>query len=77
MWQERLYEELQNVFEHEKFIEGQLAKLPYLGAVFHETLRKHSPAPIVPIRYAHEDTELGGYHIPKGSEVLNLVSYKY
>ncbi|XP_057457934.1 ent-kaurene oxidase-like [Lotus japonicus] len=67
--QERLYEELRNVCGHEKITEGQLAKLPYLGAVFHETLRKHSPAPIVPIRYAHEDTELGGYHIPAGSEI--------
>ncbi|KAJ1405848.1 Cytochrome P450 [Sesbania bispinosa] len=67
--QNRLYEELQNVCGHEKVTEDQLAKLPYLGAVFHETLRKHSPAPIVPLRYVHEDTQLGGYHIPAGSEI--------
>ncbi|XP_054799717.1 ent-kaurene oxidase-like isoform X2 [Prosopis cineraria] len=67
--QERLYEELRNVCGHEKAVEEQLSKLPYLGAVFHETLRKHSPVPIVPLRYAHEDTQLGGYHIPAGSEI--------
>jgi len=69
LWQARLYAELQNVCGEEKVAEEQLSKLPYLGAVFHETLRKYSPAPIVPIRYAHEDTELGGYHIPAGSQV--------
>ncbi|GAU31865.1 hypothetical protein TSUD_114760 [Trifolium subterraneum] len=67
--QERLYEELVNVCGHEKVTEDQLSKLPYLGAIFHETLRKHSPVPIVPLRYVHEDTELGGYHIPAGSEI--------
>ncbi|KAF7829724.1 ent-kaurene oxidase, chloroplastic [Senna tora] len=67
--QERLYQELQNVCGREKVSEDMLSKLPYLMAVFHETLRKHSPAPIVPLRYAHEDTQLGGYHIPAGSEI--------
>ena len=73
LWQDRLYKELQNVCGQEKVTEEQLAKLPYLGAVFHETLRKHNPVPIVPLRYAHEDTEIGGYHIPAGSEVYLLI----
>ncbi|KAF2309903.1 hypothetical protein GH714_005556 [Hevea brasiliensis] len=30
---------------------------------------KHSPVPVIPLRYAHEDTELGGYYIPAGSEI--------
>lgn len=67
--QERLCEELRNVCGQEMVTDDQLSKLPYLGAVFHETLRKHSPVPIVPLRYAHEDTQLGGYHIPAGSEI--------
>lgn len=67
--QERLYQEIQNVCGQEQVTEDMLSKLPYLVAVFHETLRKHSPAPIVPLRYAHEDTQLGGYYIPAGSEV--------
>ncbi|CAK8535578.1 unnamed protein product [Lathyrus sativus] len=67
--QDRLYEELLNVCGHEKVTDEELSKLPYLGAVFHETLRKHSPVPIVPLRYVEEDTELGGYHVPAGSEI--------
>lgn len=53
----------------EKFTEDHISKLPYLGAIFHETIRKYSPAPIVPLRRVDEDTQLGGYHIPAGSQV--------
>ncbi|KAK7405478.1 hypothetical protein VNO78_06813 [Psophocarpus tetragonolobus] len=67
--QERLYEELKRVCGDEDVTEEHLAKLPYLGAVFHETLRKHSPAAIIPPRYVDEETQIGGYHIPKGSQV--------
>lgn len=49
--------------------EDHISEIPYLGAVFHETLRKHSPVPVIPLRYAHEDTELGGYFVPAGSQV--------
>ncbi|XP_015884757.3 ent-kaurene oxidase, chloroplastic [Ziziphus jujuba] len=67
--QDRLYHELQTVCGSDKVREEHLSQLPYLLAVFHETLRKHSPAPIVPLRYAHEDTQLGGYYIPAGTEI--------
>ncbi|BFG17893.1 hypothetical protein CerSpe_041670 [Prunus speciosa] len=67
--QGRLYQEIQNVCGSNKITEEHLSQLPYLSAVFHETLRKHSPAPIVPLRYAHEDTQLGGYYVPAGSEI--------
>ncbi|KAJ7958097.1 Cytochrome P450 [Quillaja saponaria] len=71
--QNRLYQEPQNICGHEKITEENLRQLPYLGAVFHETLRKHSPVPIIPFRYVHEDTELGGFHVPAGSEIaINL-----
>ncbi|MGG6712957.1 UNVERIFIED_CONTAM: cytochrome P450, partial [Salmonella enterica subsp. enterica serovar Weltevreden] len=36
----------------------------------HETLRRHSPVPIVPLRYVNEDTVLGGYYVPSGTEVI-------
>ena len=52
-----------------KVKEEIFSQLRYLDAVFHETLRKHSPAPLVPLRYVHEDTQIGGYYIPAGSEV--------
>ncbi|CAI9116620.1 OLC1v1017815C3 [Oldenlandia corymbosa var. corymbosa] len=68
--QERLYRDIQNVCGVNKITEENLCQLPYLAAIFHETLRYHSPVPVVPLRYVHEDTELGGYHIPAGTEVL-------
>ncbi|XP_021725180.1 ent-kaurene oxidase, chloroplastic-like isoform X1 [Chenopodium quinoa] len=68
--QERLHQEIQAVCGSDKITEDQLSQLPYLSAIFHETLRKHSPVPIIPIRYVHEDTEIGGYHIPAGTEII-------
>nr|UAK14967.1 cytochrome P450 701A77 [Iberis amara] len=67
--QDRLYNEIKNVCGREKIKEEQLPQLPYINGVLHETLRKYSPAPLVPIRYAHEDTQIGGYHIPAGTEI--------
>lgn len=67
--QDRLYQEIQCVCGSEKVTEEKLSQLPYLSAVFQETLRLHSPVPIIPLRYVHEDTQLGGYHIPAGSEI--------
>ncbi|CAA0819648.1 Ent-kaurene oxidase- chloroplastic [Striga hermonthica] len=37
--------------------------------IFHETLRKYSPAPLFALRYVHEDTQIGGYHIRAGTEI--------
>ncbi|KAI3761177.1 hypothetical protein L1987_51588 [Smallanthus sonchifolius] len=67
--QARLYDEIRSVCGSEKITEEKLCKMPYLLAVFHETLRKHSPVSIIPLRYVHEDTELGGYHLPSGTEI--------
>ncbi|CAI9281803.1 unnamed protein product [Lactuca saligna] len=67
--QERLYNEIRNVCGSEKITEEKLCKMPYLSAVFHETLRVHSPVAIIPLRYVHENTELGGYHVPAGTEL--------
>ncbi|XP_058073925.1 ent-kaurene oxidase, chloroplastic isoform X2 [Magnolia sinica] len=67
--QDRLYHEIKEVCGLQKITEEHLSQLPYLNAVFHETLRKHSPVPVIPLRYAHEDTQLGGYHIPAGSQI--------
>ncbi|GMH04066.1 hypothetical protein Nepgr_005905 [Nepenthes gracilis] len=67
--QDQLHHEIQSVCGSEKLTEEHLPQLPYLGSIFHETLRKHSPAPLVPLKYVHEDTQIGGYHIPAGSEI--------
>ncbi|XP_057547778.1 ent-kaurene oxidase, chloroplastic isoform X2 [Amaranthus tricolor] len=68
--QDRLYQEIQTVCGSDRITEDHLSQLPYLSAVFHETLRKHSPVPIIPIRYVHEDTQIGGYNIPAGTEII-------
>ncbi|KAE8674738.1 Ent-kaurene oxidase [Hibiscus syriacus] len=51
----------------------QLAKDPTpQDRLYHEKekeVRKYSPAPLVPLRYVHEDTQIGGYYIPAGSEI--------
>ncbi|KAL9260071.1 Ent-kaurene oxidase, chloroplastic-like protein [Drosera capensis] len=67
--QDRLYQEIGTVCGSEKMMEEHLPQLPYLNAIFHEILRKHSPVPILPLRFVHEDTQIGGYHVPAGSEI--------
>ncbi|KAK1395707.1 Ent-kaurene oxidase, chloroplastic [Heracleum sosnowskyi] len=67
--QERLYEEISRVCGSDKITEEKLPDLPYLYAIFQETLRVHSPVPIIPLRYVHEHTQLGGYFVPSGSEI--------
>ncbi|KQK17913.1 ent-kaurene oxidase-like 3 isoform X2 [Brachypodium distachyon] len=68
--QDRLYREIQDVCGDEKVTEDHLPRLPYLNAVFHETLRLHSPVPLVPPRLVHEPTRLAGYDIPTGTEII-------
>ncbi|KAK5831794.1 hypothetical protein PVK06_015593 [Gossypium arboreum] len=67
--QDRLYDEMRKVCGCNKVKEENLSQLRYLDAVFHETLRKHSPTPLVPLRHVHEDTQIGGYYIPAGSKI--------
>ncbi|PWA59978.1 ent-kaurene oxidase CYP701A5 [Artemisia annua] len=67
--QDRLYRDIQSVCGSDKITEENLSQLPYLSAIFHETLRRHSPVPIIPLRHVHEDTVLGGYHVPAGTEL--------
>ncbi|KAL1813108.1 hypothetical protein ACET3Z_023173 [Daucus carota] len=69
MRQARLYEEISRVCGSDKITEEKLNQLPYLYAIFQETIRLYSPVPIIPMRYVSEDTELGGYFVPSGSEI--------
>ncbi|CAM0902672.1 unnamed protein product [Alopecurus aequalis] len=68
--QERLYREIQEVCGEDTVTEDHLPRLPYLNAVFHETLRRHSPVALLPPRFVHETTELAGYQVPAGTEVI-------
>lgn len=67
--QDRLYRAIQEACSPKKISEDNLSPLPYLTAIFHETLRMYSPAPIIPLRYVHADTRLGGYDIPAGTQI--------
>lgn len=67
--QERLYSEIQDVCGSQRLSEEHIPQLPYLNAIFNETLRFHPAAPILPPRIVKEDLELGGYHVPVGKEV--------
>ncbi|KAI3862356.1 hypothetical protein MKX03_014374 [Papaver bracteatum] len=69
-YQDHLYREIQKVCGNNKYTEEQYSEVTYLSAVFHETLRKHPPLLVgLPLRYVHEDTQLGGYDIPAGTEI--------
>uniref|UniRef100_A0A0E0AB43 Ent-kaurene oxidase n=1 Tax=Oryza glumipatula TaxID=40148 RepID=A0A0E0AB43_9ORYZ len=71
--EERLYQEIREVCGDETVTEEHLPRLPYLNAVFQETLRRHSPVPLIPPRFVNEDTKLAGYDVPAGTEmVINL-----
>ncbi|KAK1653818.1 hypothetical protein QYE76_071623 [Lolium multiflorum] len=68
--QERLCREIQEVCGDDRVTEDHLPRLPYLNAVFHETLRLHPAASVLPPRFVHETTTLGGYEIPAGTELM-------
>ncbi|VAH51192.1 unnamed protein product [Triticum turgidum subsp. durum] len=69
-WQDRLYREIQEVCGEDMVTEDHLLRLPYLNAVFHETLRRHSPVSLLPPRFVHETTTLAGYEVQAGTEVI-------
>jgi hypothetical protein len=49
-----------------------LHRLPYNEAFLREVMRKEAVAPLGVLHRATEDTELGGYNIPKVSSGINL-----
>jgi cytochrome P450 len=53
----------------DQFTFQDLMKAPYIRQVVMETLRLYPPAFIIQ-RQALEDDEIGGYHVPKGMNVL-------
>lgn len=50
--------------------ESNLDILPYLQAVVKETLRLHTPIPLLVPHMNLEEAKLNGYTIPKGSKVV-------
>ncbi|MCL7027811.1 hypothetical protein MKW94_002240, partial [Papaver nudicaule] len=67
---DRLYRETHKVCGNNKYTEEKYSEVTFLSAIFHETLRRYPPFTIVlPLRCVHEDTQLGGYDIPAGTEI--------
>lgn len=71
--QETLHAELARVLAGRTPTYADLERLPYTEQVVKEALRLYPPAPVIP-RRASEDTTLGPYAVPGGSEVV-LWSY--
>jgi cytochrome P450 len=67
--QEALYEEVQRVVGERALTPEDLPNLPLVEQVIHETLRLY-PVIWTGDRVPQEDIELGGYAIPKGTEVV-------
>ncbi|RCV06369.1 LOW QUALITY PROTEIN: hypothetical protein SETIT_1G157600v2 [Setaria italica] len=69
--QRRVRDEIRGVIaDDEPITESNIHKLPYLQAVIKETLRLHSPIPLLVPHMNLEEAKLGGYTIPKGSKVV-------
>eukprot|EP01018_Ginkgo_biloba_P018172 Gb_12034 [translate_table: standard] len=58
------------VGRHRRVEESDTEKLPYLQAVVKEVLRLHPPAPFLIPHTAERCCEIGGYLIPKNSQVM-------
>ncbi|KAL5196435.1 hypothetical protein ABZP36_010065 [Zizania latifolia] len=54
--------------------EGDLQAMPYLKAVVREALRLHPPSHFLLPHGVQSDSEIGGYKVPKGTELNFLVA---
>lgn len=68
--QERLYQEIRHVIGNKNLDVEALTNMPYLKACVKESLRKNYPLSTGSIRRLKEDIVVGGYRIPKGTDVL-------
>ncbi|KAF3448403.1 hypothetical protein FNV43_RR09116 [Rhamnella rubrinervis] len=67
----QIQQELEAVVGKHNIVEElHIHKLPYLEAVVKETLRLHPPAPLLIPRCPSETCTVGGYTIPKASQVF-------
>ncbi|KAG1364184.1 cytochrome P450 CYP73A100 [Cocos nucifera] len=68
--QEKLRQEIADVLKGDEVTESNLQRLPYMQAVVRETLRLHTPIPLLVPHMNLEEAKLGGYTIPEGSKVV-------
>ncbi|KAE8711046.1 Cytochrome P450 98A2 [Hibiscus syriacus] len=68
--QQKAQEELDCVIGFERVMsETDFSNLPYLQSVAKEALRLHPPTPLMLPHRANGNVKIGGYDIPKGSNV--------
>lgn len=68
--QQKIREEISTVLKGKEVTESNLHELPYLQATVKETLRLHTPIPLLVPHMNLEEAKLGGYTIPKESKVV-------
>ncbi|WJZ98526.1 hypothetical protein VitviT2T_017042 [Vitis vinifera] len=68
--QSKIRDEITTVLQGGAVTESNLHQLPYLQATVKETLRLHSPIPLLVPHMNLEEAKLGGYTIPKESKVV-------
>ncbi|CAD5165237.1 unnamed protein product [Musa acuminata subsp. malaccensis] len=69
--QRKIQDELDRVIGQERIMnETDFASLRYLQCVVKESLRLHPPTPLMLPHKANADVKIGGYDIPKGSNVI-------
>ncbi|KAK3748420.1 hypothetical protein QZH41_005763 [Actinostola sp. cb2023] len=68
--QDKIRKEIKDVLkDYDDLTWSKVEQLEYLGCVIKESLRLHSPGPFVG-RTANQTVHLGGYEIPKGSNIF-------
>lgn len=68
---QKLQQQIRKVSGNKQIItEEDLKNITWLKAVIKETLRIHPPAPLLVPRESLEESQVKGYHIPKGTKIL-------
>ncbi|KAK4478954.1 hypothetical protein RD792_014461, partial [Penstemon davidsonii] len=68
--QRKIRHEISTILKGQPVTESNLQELPYLQATVNETLRLHTPIPLLVPHMNLEEAKLGGYTIPKESKVV-------
>ncbi|KAJ7973688.1 Cinnamate 4-hydroxylase [Quillaja saponaria] len=68
--QSKIRQEISTVLKDQLVTESNLHELPYLQATVKETLRLHTPIPLLVPHMNLKEEKLGGYTIPKESKVV-------
>ncbi|XP_024025579.1 cytochrome P450 71A25 [Morus notabilis] len=67
----KLQNEVRTIVGHKTGVtEDDLEKMPYLKAVFKETLRLHPPVPLLVPRVSRKDVKIKGYDVVAGCQVF-------